>query len=93
MDKLEFIEKAPSYYAVAIAIRLQVTEGHVFSREDVQAYFSDESFSVFLHEPIWSRAIALLATEDYFELIQYDFGPTLIFAKEGRPDWIETIAA
>jgi hypothetical protein len=85
MDKAEFIDRAPVYYALAIAVALIKADGplseymvkHAFPETDEM---SGQEGSLIDRWMLWDRAVAWLLARDMIK-IKYDaFGPP-IFAK------------
>lgn len=83
MQKLEFIEKAPGYYAVAIARVIRWSPSRLLSQEEIAA---SGSFSV--REQLWWLAIEILAKNKLIEVVTDDFGPTLYRPKDGISEWL-----
>jgi hypothetical protein len=81
LDKLEYIEKAPEYYALGIVLgllnfELTGTRAGTIRHLDVAFNPSASGKNFFMHEPLTKEAVNLLARLGCVEIIQDDFGPT-----------------
>ena len=96
MDKSEFVQKAPLYYALAIA--------YIFSDNDVprtrrfiqeQFFTYDEDgqihYGLLNSHPLWDRAIAWLAKERMIEAHEDAFGPSIYVPTDGFHDRWQTL--
>jgi hypothetical protein len=79
MDKAEFVELAPQYYALAIALafaskggeltRQSIMNEYIVHEEDGDTYFLLDDFT------IWNQAIAWLVDRDMILAFTDPFGP------------------
>jgi hypothetical protein len=95
MDKAEFVEKAPLYYAVAALIVSNARGGPITKAEIVDhfsVYNSDDPTDPYERiEPgsLLDAAISLLVEEKVFTLEVDDFAPELIIQENGIDDLLD----
>lgn len=93
MDKVDFIEKAPQYYALAIAIGLQISLDEPKTISEIVALF-DRRFSYNRNITRLSRsilaekALQILQDQGCVDIITDDFGPALYIGKHTLNEWI-----
>jgi hypothetical protein len=88
VDKAEFIEKAPQYYALAIAVGL--IAGNNKSAKTLVGIDNaiDTSYRCFQKRSILDHGLKILADADVIEVIPDDFGPAIYKPKESLSQWI-----
>jgi hypothetical protein len=92
MDKDEFIEKAPLYYALAIAVTLSNAKKQVNTIGELDNQISTNN--VYLEKaPLIDAATKLLSRENAMLVIADDFGPALFRASEELSTWLDGAAA
>jgi hypothetical protein len=88
MDKADFIERAPIYYALAIARRLFKVNGsmsrNVIARayevENDESHIPNDTYNLLHSNALWKRAIKWLVERDLIAVEADPFGPS-VFAK------------
>jgi hypothetical protein len=90
MDTHEFIQKAPEYYALGIAVTL-AERLDIRTIQAVESRFAPgDQYFYFQKNPLIDEAFRVLARHGVVSLIPDDFGPT-IFRPEGHlPDWLRS---
>src|SRR5580692_2552967 len=88
MDKAEFVEKAPLYYALAIAVHF-VDLNRPQIRDSIRRSYQTNEYALLLPgsetefdslldaDPIWDSAIAWLTAQELIEIHTDAFGPTV----------------
>jgi hypothetical protein len=90
MDNSEFVQKAPEYYALGIAIGL-ADDPNARTIHQIQRKFAPgDPYAYFQKEPLVDEAFKILARHNVVDLIPDDFGPTLFQPKENIADWLES---
>lgn len=87
MDKIEFIEKAPLYYAAGIAFALLHAGDDVFTRDAIDNRL-DPEIANFKRDPLWNRAVSILRSHNVLSIIADDFGPVLYAPRPELDAWI-----
>ncbi|MEM8574518.1 MAG: hypothetical protein AAGF48_07770 [Pseudomonadota bacterium] len=85
MEKSEYIEKAPYYYALAIAVALRNGE-NVKTQREIEQYFASVR-TVFAHAPLFREAIAILKKHNNIIIVHDDFGPNVIDTNDSFLSW------
>jgi hypothetical protein len=81
MDKAEFIEKAPGYYALAIAVALK-TSGSAVTRGTIESLYMLDGGNfpdtcLVGNDDLWKRAVALLIDRNMIGIFHDTFGPPI----------------
>jgi hypothetical protein len=77
MSKIDFVKKAPTYYAVAICAALVSTSARPMrTRDDIDSYWDKETY-VLKQDAVWDAAVGLLLEDGVIEVVKDDFGPDL----------------
>ena len=87
MDKLEFIEKAPQYYFLALAYAFLGSNGKRKTIAQLDTDLERSDYRYLQKSALVEQATNLLSKCPYIEIIDDDFGPTIYGAKEGLGDW------
>jgi hypothetical protein len=88
MEKIEFIEKAPQYYALAVTIFLRRNEGKLLTIADFStSSLTKTGYNHFTADLLLRRALELLSTHGVLEIITDDFGPTLYRSSSVLSQW------
>ncbi len=91
MDKLEFIEKAPGYYVLAIAVTLSRLGNELAASATIENTFdADEDY--FRRDRLWGAAIVTLLRHGVIEVVPDDFGPTLYRPQPSIDEWLQKTA-
>ena len=78
MDKQEYVEKAPIYYALGIAVALLANNNKgAKSLADLDQIVEPSTYRYFLKAPVVDQALKILVEADVVEVIPDDFGPTI----------------
>jgi hypothetical protein len=80
MDRHSFVERAPQYYALALALAAVKLEQEVFTESQLQQLLVSEHLgfnSVFRFEPLIQAGMRLLVEAAVIEISKEDFGPNL----------------
>jgi hypothetical protein len=91
MEKGEFIEKAPLYYALGIAVTLGDAKGNAKTVVELDNILST-SRTYLDKEPLINQATKFLYENQALEIVPDDFGPTLYKASGTLAGWIENVA-
>jgi len=94
VDKSEYVEKAPIYYALGIAIGIADEPSTIaLSMDQVHSNFSPgSSYGYFRHSTLANTAIKLLHDAGAIEVIVDDFGPILVRSKHDLSSWLRGAA-
>src|SRR6266498_4158599 len=87
MDKPEFIEKAPTYYALGIALALRSGSG-ARTIQELDESFERSNYRYFQKERLVDQALKILLDSDVLEIIEDDFGPPLYKETSKLPAWM-----
>jgi hypothetical protein len=93
MDKLDFIQKAPTYYALAIAIVLLNEKAPKSPEQIVYEFSAGEPFSSMRSPALRDYAFKMLVRDGGVIEIADDFGPTVYKAIDNFEGWLWTDAA
>jgi len=98
MDKPEFCEKAPFYYALAIA-RLLIEDEDIRSKDDMTISYIEEGdgpasdgYCYILNDVLFAEAIELLRNWGVVAVIEDDFSPQFYRRTRNFPRWWENDA-
>jgi hypothetical protein len=88
MDKSEFVDKAPQYYALGIVVALaQNNNKSGKTLADLDAIIESSSYKYFQKQPIVDHALGILVNAGAVEIIEDDFGPEIIKATGSLQKW------
>jgi hypothetical protein len=90
MNKAEFVEKAPLYYAAMIAWVIQhdqIAGNGALSITQMNMIIDPNSTGLLINEPLITKAVQFLQDEDAITVHNDPFGPSLIFANLGFDIW------
>jgi hypothetical protein len=76
MDKLTFIEKAPTFYSVAIAYSIMEAKREVFTMSQIRGEVPALSQKM-PHDPLMSAGLRLLVEAGVIGIVKEAFGPQL----------------
>lgn len=91
MEKADYLQRAPTYYALVMAIALRKGSGRYLTLRDLSGMlvgFSEPS--IFSREQVSIAATKLLQKAGVVEVIHDDFGPTLYSAMDRLDHWIDS---
>jgi len=85
MNKIEFVQRAPTYYAIAIFAAIERATG-VKTRESIDSFWDKENY-ILSNDSVWNAAVRLMGEAGVIEIIEDDFGPDLYRATPALQDW------
>jgi len=92
MDKIAFVDKAPSYYAFAIVTALKEARGSPKTISDLDEIIESSQYRYLKKAPVLDEALRILSTSDGLEVIRDDFGPTLYQMRGDFNAWVTVLA-
>jgi hypothetical protein len=94
VNKADFIEKAPMYYAAMLAWALQkhrsISSGGL-TIEEINSIVDTTYLSELRHRPLIQQALTFLEAEGAVNIHTDDFGPQLIYYTTNFPQWWEQL--
>ena len=92
MEKSEFLERAPQYYALALAQALLTSEGRARTIPELDRAIDVGRYRYFQHGSLVDVAFNILIDAGVVEEITDDFGPTVYRARPSLDDWLDAAA-
>jgi hypothetical protein len=86
MEKIEFLQKAPIYYALAIAASLESSKGAFWTIDQLDDALSTRH-KIFHHQGLVWQGAKILEDAGVIEVVPDDFGPTLYRYLDGFVPW------
>lgn len=92
MDKIDFIQKAPIYYALAMCYVIKNSQQSVFTAGGFDDEFDQQK--AFIHKSgLFEAAIEILRVRGVVEVVTDDFAPTLyVVSSSDAKNWMEGAA-
>lgn len=90
MSKIDFVKKAPIYYALAIASTMSRATA-MLTRSDIDNDW-DKQTLVMSHNAVWNAATQLLEADGVIEVVRDEFGPNLYRGTLNTSKWLHTTA-
>jgi hypothetical protein len=95
MDKPEFVEKAPLYYALAIIVTMPPSPSRLIGISNVVASFINGAGfdKLTVKIDLIRRAMIFLQSEGLVDIVEDDFGPTMYAVNGDIVNWIKSESA
>lgn len=90
VEKATFLEVAPQYYALAIALRMSQAGDPLYQQEIVDEYTigtSNGTYTLLQNSFLFERAIAWLAQREIIDVVDDPFAPTFYLAGPKFSEW------